>query len=81
VNTMKINRQIAGLFWQPLGAMSTFFRVGEDLLALAPHSPARAQFTHAVLHVTGSLPIKYSDGRSVAGVVDIAPPTARTAPK
>lgn len=25
MNTMKINRQIAGLFWQPLGAMSTFY--------------------------------------------------------
>jgi hypothetical protein len=39
-------------------------RVGEDLVALAPHRPARALLTHVVLHGTGSLPIRYSDGRS-----------------
>ena len=38
-------------------------RVGEDIAALAPHRPERAQFTHSVLHSTASRMIRCSDGR------------------
>ena len=37
-------------------------RVGEDIAALTPHRPERAQFAHSVLHSTGWLTIRSSGG-------------------
>src|SRR5437867_10036595 len=38
-----------------------YFRVDEDITALVPHSPGRAQFTHPVLHRTALLTKQHSD--------------------
>src|SRR5262249_5806260 len=43
-------------------------RVGEDIAALTPHRPERAQFAHSVLHSTGSHTVKRSGERSEAQV-------------
>src|ERR1700735_4742453 len=49
---------VAGVAWRTgrISDKEIALRVGEDLAALTPHRPARAQLTHAVLHGTVSLP-------------------------
>src|SRR5215207_7719955 len=55
-------------------------RVGEDIAALAPHSPERARLAHSVLHRTDSLMMQRTDGRSAEQVREAASTTVQTAP-
>ncbi len=46
-------------------------RVDEDIAALAPHSPGRAQFAHPVLRSTDSLTIRSSDNAATPSVTHL----------
>ena len=48
-------------------------RVDEDVTALIPHRPERAQLTHSVLHRTDSLTAWYSNGQFEAVARETVP--------